>query len=44
MKIEIRNENKLRELSDSIRYNYIHMIGVQEEEEREKGQKICLKK
>ena len=30
-------EDGLRELSDSMKYSNIHIIGVQEEEEREKG-------
>lgn len=34
----MQNENRLRELSDSIKHNYIHIKGVpEEEEEREKG-------
>ena len=32
----IQNENRLRELSDSIKYNHICIIGIPEEE-REKG-------
>ena len=36
-------ENSLRELSDSIKHNNIHIIGIPEEEER-RGQKMYLKK
>jgi len=32
-----QNENRLRELSESIKHNDIHIIGIPEEEEREKG-------
>ena len=32
----MQNENRLRELSDSIKHNNIHIIGILEEE-REKG-------
>ena len=45
----LQHKNRLRELSDSIKHNNIHIIGVQEEEEREKGaenlfQEIIAKK
>ena len=40
----IQNENRLRILSNSIKYNNIHIIVIPEEEEREKGAKIYLKK
>jgi len=36
-KIIMQNENRLRELSDSIEHHNICIIGVPEEEEREKG-------
>lgn len=39
----MQNENRLRELNDSLKYHAIPIIGVPEEEER-KGQKIHLKK
>ena len=32
-----RNEDSLRDLRDKIKPNNIHIIGVPEEEEREKG-------
>ena len=35
----IRNEDSLRELWDNIKHNNIHIIGVPEGEEREKGPK-----
>ena len=38
------HENRLRELSDSIKCNNIHVIGVPEEEVRERGQRIYLRK
>ena len=38
------HECRLRELSDSIKQNYIHIIEVPKEEEREKGQKVYLRK
>ena len=34
----LHNENRLRELSDSIKHNNIHIIGILEEEEKEKGE------
>ena len=34
-----RNEDSLRDLWDNIKHNNIHIIGVQEGEEREKGPK-----
>ena len=42
----MQNADRLKELSDSIKCNNIHIIGISEEEEgeREKGQKIYLKK
>ena len=33
----MQNENRLREVSDSIKHNNICIIGIPEEEEREKG-------
>jgi len=39
----MQNKNRLKELTDSIKYNNIHIIGVLEEE-RERGQKIYLKR
>lgn len=33
----MKNENRLRELSNSIRHSNIHIIGVPEREEGEKG-------
>jgi len=33
----MEHENKVRELSDSIKRNNVHIIGIPEEEEREKG-------
>jgi len=33
----LQNKNRLRELSDSIKHNNIHIIGASEKEEREKG-------
>ena len=38
----MQNETRLRELSDSIRCNNICIIEVPEDEERVKGQKVCL--
>ena len=38
------HKNRLRELSDSIKHNDIHIIGVPEEEQREKGTEIYLRK
>ena len=38
----IKNENKLRELSNTIKPNTIHIIEISEEE-REKGAEIYLK-
>ena len=32
----IKNENRLRELSDTIEHNTIHIVGILEGEEREK--------
>ena len=34
-----RNEDSLRDLWDNIKHNNIHIIGVQEGKEREKGPK-----
>ena len=34
----IQNENRLGELSDSIKHNYICIIGIPEEEEKEMGE------
>ena len=39
-----RNKTILRELCDQYKRNNIHIIRVPEEEEREKGQKVYLKK
>jgi len=33
----MQHKNRLRELRDSIKHNSIHIIGVPEEAEREKG-------
>ena len=35
----MQQENRLRELSDYIKYNSIHIIGIPEEEKK-RGQKI----
>ena len=43
-KIIIKNENRLRELSDNIKVNSIHIIGTLEREESKGGQKTYLKK
>ena len=41
----MQHENRLRKLSDSNKHNTIHIIGLpEEEEERENGAKIYLKK
>ena len=38
-------EGRIRELSDSMKHNNIHIIGIPEEEERErKGLKVYLNK
>ena len=39
-----QNKNRLRKLSDNIKHNKIHIIGVPKEEERKSGQEIYLKK
>ena len=39
-----RNEDSLRDLWDNIKYNNIHIIGVPEGEEREKGPRKYLKR
>jgi len=51
MKLKRKRERKvldhkcrLREFSDSIKPDNIHIIGVPEEEERGKGQKVYLSK
>ena len=36
-KIIVQNEDKLRELSDSIKSNNVYIIGIPEEEEKEKS-------
>lgn len=36
-KRKIKNENRLRELGDIIKINTIHIIGIPDEEWREKG-------
>ena len=41
-KVISRNETILRELCDQSKRNNICVIGVPEEEEREKGEKKCL--
>ena len=38
-----RNEASIRDLSDNIKSNNVHIIGVSEGEEREKGPKKYLK-
>ena len=38
----MQNDNRRRELSDSIKSNHIHVIGLPEEEEREKGAEHLL--
>ena len=38
------HKDRLREISDFIKCNYMCIIGVLEEEEREKGQKAYLSK
>ena len=43
-KIVKRNEDSLRDLRDNIKRNNIHIIGVPEGEEREKGLRKYLKK
>ena len=40
----MEHKNRLRELRDSIKHNNIHIIGVPEDEERENGQKVYLRK
>ena len=40
----MQHENRLRKLSDSTKCINIHTIGMPEEEERERGKKIYLKK
>ena len=40
----VQYKNRLRELSDLIKCNNIYILGVPEEEEREKGQKFYFKK
>ena len=37
-------EGRIRELSDAIKRNNIHIIGIPEEEEREKGTEGVLEK
>ena len=39
----MQNDNRLSELSDSNKYNNIHIIRIPEKE-RQKGQKLYLKK
>ena len=39
----IINENRWRELSDFIKFNNFHIIGIPEWEDRDKGQKIHLR-
>ena len=39
-----RNEDSLRDLWDNIKHNNIHIIGVQEGEEREKGPEKIFEK
>ena len=34
----MQNENRLRELTNSIKYNNIRIIGIPDEEERERGE------
>ena len=41
---EKKRERRLRELSDTIKWNNIHIIGAPEEEQREKQQEIYLRK
>ena len=40
----IKNKNRLRKLNDTIGQNNIHIIDIPQGEERERGQKIYLKK
>ena len=40
----MQNKNRLRELSDSIKHNNIHIIGVPEKKREKTGKKIYLKK
>ena len=40
----IQNENRLRELNDLFKCSNIHIIGVPEEEEREKGAEKLFQK
>lgn len=41
----IKNEGSLHELCDTIKYNSIHIMGVSEREDREKGaESLFLKK
>ena len=46
MKLNKRKKNYaiLRELSDSLKYNKNHVLGVPEEEERKRRQEIYLNK
>ena len=39
-KIKIKNENRLRELNDTIKSNTIHIIGFQKEKREKRRQKI----
>ena len=36
------HESRLREVSDSIKYNNIHTTGLPKEEEREKGEEVLF--
>ena len=40
----MQNENRLRELSNTTKHNYIPIIGIPKGEEREQGAKLHLKK
>ena len=43
-KIIMQNENRLKEISDSIKHNNICIIGIPEEKREKSGQKMQLKK
>ena len=37
-----RHETRIREFHDLLKWNNIQIIGVPEDEGREKGQKVCV--